>query len=229
MKDDGRGIPVEDNLSRISRSLWLVILSLVVSLAWAGSYFFAPEDMAFLGTPLSSEHDHLKDDCGACHRQGRGVPQSLCATAECHQAAVLNNLHEDLPDRCISCHPEHWPGEPIPKGMTDQECSACHEAIWEQEGRPEQSMVGREIFSHAPHRKNYDCRTCHVRGEGTLDVPREKLFKMDTCTICHEEGQCQVCHSYHDKKAKPRKQAGVPETVPAGTEQNTTAGPAQVE
>ncbi len=213
-------IPLEEPLTRAARSPWLILLSALAFLAWALSFFFMSEEKAFLGTPLSVEHDHLKKDCKACHQPGRGVPDSSCASEKCHMNTIRNNLHESLPTPCLSCHPEHWYGKPIQKIMTDETCKACHEAIWKEKGKPEgseepdESKVSREIFSHRPHRKNYSCKICHGSGEGTLNIPREKLFRMNTCTICHMENQCQLCHSYHDKKALPRPEIQESDTTP---------------
>jgi hypothetical protein len=215
MSEKGRGrIPLEDPITRAVRSPWLILISALVFLAWALSHFLLPEEKAFLGTPLSVEHDHLKDDCKACHQPGRGVPEFSCASEKCHLDTIQNNLHESLPTPCLACHPEHWYGKPIQKLMTDEACKACHDAIWRERGRPEESRVSRDIFSHRPHRKNYKCQTCHGTGEGTIKVPREKLFKMNTCTICHMETQCQLCHSYHDKKALPKPEIQESDTTP---------------
>ena len=192
---------------RLGSSLGFLSVTGLLFSAWAGSYFFRADQKAFLGTPLSVDHYHLRENCAACHHPIAGVNNAACASPDCHQRLIRNNFHERLDRACTQCHAEHANTRELAPHMADRTCGECHEPLKQDPkskffiGRPQThvSVIDRRLYSHRDHR-GYHCPVCHGRGEGTINTPFRQLFSMKACCKCHLEEGCQVCHHYHDRR-----------------------------
>ncbi len=205
---------VRDPLSiRLVQNSWFLTLWTLGFLLWGGYYLAVASPGVFLGQSLSTSHANLKTDCMVCHVPFSGVPNESCAAAGCHAKSYLNTIHNTMDKPCITCHAEHAEGAFLSRGVDEKDCAACHRRLKrdpksifhpDRLKKRKTSYVDRQIFQHSDHRfpPHYKCWQCHCTGAGTLNVPMERLFKMDTCVKCHEEGDCNDCHRYHDKRKK---------------------------
>jgi len=190
---------------RLGASVGFLSLTGLLFSVWAGAYFYRKDQQPFLGTPLSVAHYNIRQKCAACHQPDRvGVPDSACASKDCHQQVIHNNFHQTLPKACTECHPEHNNARELPAAMSNRACAECHRNLekdpnskfFTEERRPHALVIDHRRFLHRQHR-GYHCPVCHGRGEGTIDTPFKELFTMKACCKCHEESGCQVCHHFH--------------------------------
>jgi len=205
-------VEIKDPIAvRLAESSWFLTLWTVGFMVWGGYYlYFAPPE-TFLGRTLSPGHVHLQNDCLACHQPFTGVPDESCGGSGCHEKIRTATIHNTMERPCISCHPEHTDGEFIKLGIGIPECITCHQkleqdpksAFYQKREDPRKiTYVSREKFKHRSHRYPpfYKCYKCHCTGKGTIDVPMENLFLMESCVKCHEESDCGSCHIYHDQR-----------------------------
>ena len=193
---------------RLGASVGFLALFGLLFFAWAGAYFAEPEQRAFLGTPLSVAHYNIRGKCSACHQPDRvGVPNSACASKDCHQKVIHNNFHQTLTPACTECHPEHNNARDLPAAMGNRTCAECHQKLakdpdskfYAGQHRPHALVIDHRLFLHRQHR-GYQCPACHGRGKGSIDTPFKQLFTMKACCKCHLETDCQLCHRYHGQR-----------------------------
>ncbi len=191
---------------RIVDSFWLIFLLTVALGVWGTYYLYQDDRTLLMGRELSAAHQHLHDDCSACHEPFQGVPNRSCTAAECHMN-IDNTIHSTSRLECYECHPEHNDGGPALKPMGYEQCISCHKPGKDVTGDPGTTNVSQEIFRHGAHSPPRDCWYCHCTGKGTLDIPTEDLFKMDSCLTsgCHSERtqDCDYCHQKPHPKQSP--------------------------
>ncbi len=143
---------------------------------------------------LSAAHQHLEQDCSACHTPVRGVEAVRCILCHANDEAVLQRqptaFHANVAG-CKPCHPEHRGAAQRPTVMdhralvrlglrqlgtaaADSQSRAVRAALlrWMDEATPPHERIGVEEAV-------LDCSTCHANDDRHFG-----LFG-DDCAQCH--------------------------------------------
>ncbi len=197
---------------RLAESSLFLALWVAGFILWGGYYLFLADQEVFLSRSLSSAHKHLQSNCMNCHEPFVGVTNKACSSSGCHGEMEHNVIHNTRDGKCYYCHPEHNEGDLITVGIPDKECADCHNLLEQDPDsiffpanmkKRQMTYVPRSIFKHSSHQypPNYRCWQCHCTGgKGTINIPMNELFLMESCMVCHEQQSCHDCHKYHQKR-----------------------------
>ena len=82
--------------------------------------------------------------------------------------------------------------------LFEKKCVYCHAG---KVGEPFPNInpsFTKSEFNHRRHRA-VDCDSCHTQARTSTRTADVLLPQMNSCTPCHEQSQCSLCHRYHNR------------------------------
>ncbi len=119
--------------------------------------------------------------------------KGLLETYKLKNKGIRAKMH---PANCLACHP----------GVLTRKPPSLEEV--------KESKVPRSIFTHnSPGHDRYRCSKCHLKSWLTEPDPRENIFTMEECAMCHFSDDCHDCHDFHQPVAEPGAHVDLPYKV----------------
>jgi hypothetical protein len=205
-------------MKTIGKALVLISLGIGVLLAVGSWAHRSPGDLVRETMPwaspgdLSRAHQHLANDCSACHTAVTGVETTTCILCHANAEALLQRqptaFHASVPT-CVECHREH-------RGLETPLTAMDHEAIARlaaerlssaEEGTEARLMLQvveeRVRLELRPHEgisameATLECSSCHAN-----DDPHQDAFGAD-CAQCHATDRWTLAAFEHPSPASP--------------------------